>query len=1238
MDSAVVKDSEGPESSYDLEATILAALLQEKVTKSIGTNSELPLEIGLRRLESLWLACLDYFVSRLPATTRAAIQRSGLPAHLLPTAIPQQTQPGVLPSEILLLVLEPSEDPSTIVKCRLCTARPEPIPRPRYRVLSYDWGDPAKTRRISLSGTITEVTKNLESGLRHLRQQHEPCCVWVDPLCIDHRHGQTRGSSTEALRYIYARAQEVIVWLGDASETSARAFRCVNHLATEDIAAQCFLVQHELHHLDLYPELPCGLGAFMKLMERRWWDRAGLVQLLMHGCKVLVHCGGSTADWNSFTRLFEVLQEKEPMVRNRNVRYLRKVFQAVYVLAPQVFVNLPPAMSIEERPVSLEAFLFSIERSFKGAKLGVSWVLALSKVASLCGSILTGLAEKLCSRSVDRIRMALFQDPTLRQRGEGRRSPKDGAEASANGFLGRKPSAPPTLSGPVAAETHRMQKVIEPTFLAADSHHQSELQCWLRVLKTLSTSHASPVAPAEQVAAGSPFIYEPLDPAAKEFRILLLKSIAETDVQPDSRVDCELIPADLNLLSRLGIRKCPFVSISRDWGELVSQARIFVHGREKAINPALYADLRNLRHPSDDTLYWIPPICIDQDNAQEKALQASLKTLVDQHSGYMWSEDRGHVHHYINDMTSAAFKYSPLASDRLIRLIKFQNNPQADCEMIHVDIDEAPAYVALSYTWGLPGIVDYITIKGKRFGVSRNLIEPLVFFNYHHSDTYFWADAICINQEDLAERSSQILLMKSIYERAKWIAAWLGPSSPETIFAMEKIREWDEYIESLRKEHNGDLLSMENVLTPENEKIWGPVGSPAYRGWSAISELCLRDWWSRAWVMQEATTPRRLHIHCGLESWVVFRRFMSISFIAHAILKHPGLHIVRNFDRGESAQLFELQRCRRRNSTPTLLEVLQIIRRCKCTDPRDRVYAALGILSDSAKANIIPDYSQTLENVYLGVVKYVLEHYPEGHRLDFLGYVLSPAAPKDSEDDSEGTQQSIAAIPSWVPDWRTSTVGDIIPDFFHQSYKAPDIHPDHTDRGDTRQIIDEAHSIMYNASGGFATEARICERTLIVSGFMVDTIIKVSLIREDWSPQPAGIVHFFKIPYPTGESSETAYRATLVTDTTRALFTQSQYRRRRFGLFDINEVVPLSRGLFWTRSGYIGVGSVDVLVGDCVVGLFGGQVLYILRMCREEEVKFKFICECYVHGLMIREGLQLEYNENILQKIIFKII
>ncbi|KAF2176931.1 hypothetical protein K469DRAFT_541063, partial [Zopfia rhizophila CBS 207.26] len=118
---------------------------------------------------------------------------------------------------ILLLVIKPSDDTSSIVECRLCTAEPEILPRRQYKVLSYDWGNPSMKRAVSLNGRIVEVTVNLECGLRHLRHKEEAQCVWVDPLCIDHRNEQTWGSSTEALRYIYARAQEVIVWLGEES-------------------------------------------------------------------------------------------------------------------------------------------------------------------------------------------------------------------------------------------------------------------------------------------------------------------------------------------------------------------------------------------------------------------------------------------------------------------------------------------------------------------------------------------------------------------------------------------------------------------------------------------------------------------------------------------------------------------------------------------------------------------------------------------------------------------------------------------------------------------------------------------------------------------------------------------------------------------------------------------------------------------------------------------------------------
>ena len=37
-----------------------------------------------------------------------------------------------------------------------------------------------------------------------------------------------------------------------------------------------------------------------------------------------------------------------------------------------------------------------------------------------------------------------------------------------------------------------------------------------------------------------------------------------------------------------------------------------------------------------------------------------------------------------------------------------------------------------------------------------------------------WIDSICINQSDLAEKSSQVNLMRRIYRKAKRVIVWLG--------------------------------------------------------------------------------------------------------------------------------------------------------------------------------------------------------------------------------------------------------------------------------------------------------------------------------------------------------------------------------------------------------------------------------------------------------------------------------
>lgn len=48
--------------------------------------------------------------------------------------------------------------------------------------------------------------------------------------------------------------------------------------------------------------------------------------------------------------------------------------------------------------------------------------------------------------------------------------------------------------------------------------------------------------------------------------------------------------------------------------------------------------------------------------------------------------------------------------------------------------------------------------------------------------SYFWADAICINQQDIKERTQQVQLMGQIYGSAETVYSWLGPRDQSLAF------------------------------------------------------------------------------------------------------------------------------------------------------------------------------------------------------------------------------------------------------------------------------------------------------------------------------------------------------------------------------------------------------------------------------------------------------------------------
>jgi hypothetical protein len=87
------------------------------------------------------------------------------------------------------------------------------------------------------------------------------------------------------------------------------------------------------------------------------------------------------------------------------------------------------------------------------------------------------------------------------------------------------------------------------------------------------------------------------------------------------------------------------------------------------------------------------------------------------------------------------------------------------------------------------------------------------------------------------------------------------------------------------------------------------------------------------------------------------------------------------------------------NHTP-LLERLSTLRQRKSTDPRDKVFAVLGLVSPHAQELLNIDYDLGVPQLYTKVAVLMLSLT---NKLDFLS-ACEPTSPRSN-------------IPSWVPDW-----------------------------------------------------------------------------------------------------------------------------------------------------------------------------------------------------------------------------
>lgn len=122
---------------------------------------------------------------------------------------------------------------------------------------------------------------------------------------------------------------------------------------------------------------------------------------------------------------------------------------------------------------------------------------------------------------------------------------------------------------------------------------------------------------------------------------------------------------------------------------------------------------------------------------------------------------------------------------RLLRVLPQHN----DSQLIELDIQhfihgEQPCQ-ALLYMWGNYDECHTVLINDRPFGVRQNLWS---FFDHlqrlstktPEDATWYWIDAICIDQSYVRERNHQVQLMAQIYSTASEVLVWLGEAENES--------------------------------------------------------------------------------------------------------------------------------------------------------------------------------------------------------------------------------------------------------------------------------------------------------------------------------------------------------------------------------------------------------------------------------------------------------------------------
>lgn len=187
------------------------------------------------------------------------------------------------------------------------------------------------------------------------------------------------------------------------------------------------------------------------------------------------------------------------------------------------------------------------------------------------------------------------------------------------------------------------------------------------------------------------------------------------------------------------------------------------------------------------------------------------------------------------------FEYGRLKHDGAIRILTLYPG-RADEPLVGrltvEDVNAGVDYEAISYVWGSLDRCAQMVCDGKVLPLTQSIHDALRRMRHPSEPRRLWADQLCINQDDLAERSHQVSLMNTLYKNARRILVWLGNDEQGLAHgAMHMVHHLHDVFED-DKLHEVFRIAHSDGLAKQNQELWVPLSSLTKLPWVSFVYLC----------------------------------------------------------------------------------------------------------------------------------------------------------------------------------------------------------------------------------------------------------------------------------------------------------------------------------------------------------------------------------------------------------------